>query len=52
VQGSPAELQALGGHGSIAELQKYLQEVEQEEQAVSGMLKVAAFQAKSRTGSD
>ncbi len=50
--GTVAELQALGGHGSIAELQKYIQEIEQDEQAVSGMAKVAAAQAKARTGSD
>jgi integrase len=35
--GSVAQLQALGGHGSIAELQKYIREIEQDEQAVSGM---------------
>jgi integrase len=50
--GTVAELQALGGHGSIAELQKYIQEIEQDEQAVSAMAKVAAAQAKARTGSD
>jgi integrase len=50
--GNVAELQALGGHGSIAELQKYIQEIEQDEQAVSAMAKVAAVQAKARTGSD
>ena len=50
--GTVAELQALGGHGSIAELQKYIQEVEQDEQAVSAMAKVVAAQAKTRTPSD
>jgi integrase/recombinase XerD len=50
--GTVAELQALGGHNSISELQKYIQEIEQDEQAVSGMAKVAAAQAKARTGSD
>ena len=35
--GTVAQLQALGGHGSIAELQKYIQKIEQDEQAVSGM---------------
>jgi integrase/recombinase XerD len=50
--GTFAELQALGGHSSISELQKYIQEIEQDEQAVSGMAKVAAAQAKARTGSD
>jgi integrase/recombinase XerD len=50
--GTVAQLQALGGHGSIAELQKYIQEIEQDEQAVSGMALVAAAQAKKRTGSD
>jgi integrase len=50
--GTVAELQALGGHGSIAELQKYIQEIEQDEQAVSGMAKVAAVQTKARTRSD
>jgi hypothetical protein len=50
--GTVAQLQALGGHGSIAELQKYIQEIEQDEQAVSGMALVAASQAKKRTGSD
>jgi integrase/recombinase XerD len=46
--GNVAELQALGGHGSIAELQKYIQEIEQDEQAVSGMAKVAAAQSRNR----
>jgi integrase len=50
--GNVAQLQALGGHGSIAELQKYIQEIEQDEQAVSGMALVAAAQTKKRTGSD
>jgi hypothetical protein len=50
--GTVAELQAIGGHSSIAELQKYIQEIEQDEQAVSAMAKVAAVQAKARTGSD
>jgi integrase/recombinase XerD len=47
-----AELQALGGHGSVAELQKYIQEIEQDEQAVSAMAKVATAQAKARTSGD
>jgi integrase/recombinase XerD len=47
--GSVAELQAIGGHASIAELQKYIQEIEQDEQAVSAMAKIAAVQARSRT---
>jgi integrase/recombinase XerD len=47
--GTVAELQAIGGHSSIAELQKYIQEIEQDEQAVSAMAKVAAAQAKART---
>jgi hypothetical protein len=50
--GTVAQLQALGGHGSIAELQKYIQEIEQDEQAVSGMALVAAAQSKKRIGSD
>jgi integrase/recombinase XerD len=50
--GTVAQLQALGGHGSIAELQKYIQEIEQDERAVSGMALVAAAQTKKRTGSD
>lgn len=50
--GNVAQLQALGGHRSIAELQKYIQEIEQDEQAVSGMALVAAAQAKKRTASD
>lgn len=50
--GTVAELQAIGGHANIAELQKYIQEIEQDEQAVSAMAKVAAAQAKARTGSD
>jgi hypothetical protein len=33
-------------------LQKYIQEIEQDEQAVSGMALVAAAQTKKRTGSD
>ncbi len=40
------------GHGSVAELQKYIQDIEQDEQAVSGLALVAAAQAKKRTGSD
>ena len=47
--GNVAELQALGGHGSIAELQRYIQEIEQDEQALSGMAKIVAAQAKGRT---
>ena len=35
--------------GNVAELQKYIQEIEQDEQALSGMAKVAAAQAKART---
>lgn len=50
--GNLGELQAIGGHSSITELQKYIQEVEQDEQAMSGMAKVAAVQAKARTRSD
>jgi hypothetical protein len=37
-------IQAIGGHGSIAELQKYIQEIEQDEQAVTAMALVAAAQ--------
>lgn len=48
--GTVAQLQALGGHGSVAELQKYIQEIEQDEQVVSGMALVAAAQTKKRTG--
>jgi hypothetical protein len=50
--GTIAELQALGGHSTITELQTYIQEIEQDEQAVSAMAKVAAAQAKKRTDSD
>jgi hypothetical protein len=50
--GTVSQLQALGGHGSVAELQKYIQDIEQDEQAVSGLALVAAAQAKKRTGSD
>ena len=50
--GNVAESQAFGGHGSIAQLQEYIHEIEQDEQAVSGMAKVAAVQVKARTGSD
>jgi integrase/recombinase XerD len=46
--GSLAELQALGGHSSVAELQKYIAEIEQDEMAVSGMAKVAASQSKNK----
>jgi hypothetical protein len=46
------ELQAIGGYSSISELQKYIQEIEQDEQTASAMAKVAAAQAKERTGSD
>ena len=45
--GNVAELQALGGRARIAELQKYIQEIEQ--QTFSGMANVAAMQAKART---
>jgi integrase len=47
--GTVAELQALGGHDTIAELQKYIQEIEQDEQAMSGLAKVATAQVKART---
>jgi hypothetical protein len=50
--GTTAELQAIGGYSSISELQKYIQEIEQDEQTASAMAKVAAAQAKERTGSD
>jgi integrase len=46
--GSLSELQAIGGWTSISALQKYIQEVEQDEQAVSAMPKVAAVHAKTR----
>lgn len=46
--GSLAELQALGGHSSVAELQKYIAEIEQDEMAVSGMAKVAASQSGNK----
>ena len=42
--GTPAQLQALGGHGSLAELQKYIQEIEQDEQAINAMALVAEAQ--------
>ena len=45
--GTVAELQALGGHGSIAELQKYIQEIEQDEQTLSSMAKVIAAQIRA-----
>lgn len=45
--GSLAELQALGGHASVAELQTYIAEIEQDEMAISGMAKVAASQSKN-----
>jgi hypothetical protein len=35
---------ALGGHGSFAELQKYIQEIEQDEQAIAAMALAAAAQ--------
>lgn len=44
--GTLAELQALGGHSNVAELQRYIQEIEQDEAAMSGMAKVAAAQSK------
>jgi integrase/recombinase XerD len=40
----PAELQSIGGHGSLAELDKYIQEVEQDEQAIGAMALVAEAQ--------
>jgi site-specific recombinase XerD len=40
----PAQLQAVGGHGSLAELQKYIQEIEQDEQAIAAMALVAEVQ--------
>ncbi len=45
--GTVAELQALGGHASIAELQKYIHEVGQDEQAISAMKTIAAGVARS-----
>lgn len=39
-----AQLQSIGGHSSLAELQKYIQEVEQDEQAIAAMALVAAAQ--------
>jgi integrase/recombinase XerD len=39
-----AQLQSIGGHSSLAELQKYIQEVEQDEQAVAAMALVATAQ--------
>jgi integrase/recombinase XerD len=44
--GTVAELQAIGGHSSIGELQTYVQEIEQDEQAVTGMAKVEAANTK------
>jgi hypothetical protein len=41
---TPAQLQSVGGHGSLAELQKYIQEIEQDEQAIGAMALVAAAQ--------
>jgi integrase/recombinase XerD len=39
-----AQLQSIGGHSSLAELQKYIDEVEQDEQAISAMALVAEAQ--------
>jgi len=39
-----AQLQSIGGHSSLAELQKYIQEVEQDEQAIAAMALVATAQ--------
>jgi integrase len=41
---SVVQLQAIGGHSSLAELQKYIQEIEQDEQAIGAMALVAAAQ--------
>jgi integrase/recombinase XerD len=40
----PAQLQAIGGHSTLAELDKYIQEVEQDEQAIGAMALVAEAQ--------
>jgi integrase/recombinase XerD len=39
-----AQLQSIGGHSSLAELQKYIEEVEQDEQAIAAMALVARAQ--------
>jgi integrase/recombinase XerD len=46
--GDTDELLALSGHSSVAQLQPYIQEYEQDEAAISGMMKVAASQTKNR----
>jgi integrase/recombinase XerD len=40
----PAQLQAIGGHSTLAELDTYIQEVEQDEQAIGAMALVAEAQ--------
>jgi integrase/recombinase XerD len=44
-----AQLQSIGGHSSLAELQKYIQEVEQDEQAISAMALVAEAQKEAQS---
>jgi integrase len=39
-----AQLQSIGGHSSLAELKKYIQEVEQDEEAVAAMALVSEAQ--------
>ncbi|MGA9091182.1 MAG: hypothetical protein WB420_18990 [Bradyrhizobium sp.] len=41
-----AQLQSIGGHSSLAELQKYIEEVEQDEQAIGAMALVATAQKR------
>jgi site-specific recombinase XerD len=47
-----SELMAVGGHSSLAQLQVYLDEVEQERQADVAMDKLMASEAKTATSSD
>jgi integrase/recombinase XerD len=41
---TPAHLQSIGGHSTLAELDAYIQEVEQDEQAIAAMALVAEAQ--------
>jgi len=45
-------MMAVGGHSSLAQLQEYLDEVDQERQADAAMAKLMAAATKTATSSD
>ena len=46
------EIMAVSGHSTLAQVQVYIDEVEQERMAASAMDKRSAAEAKTATGSD